>query len=449
MSDTVKKRPTSMASKMNSVYEKLDHNQQQQDETKAKSFYWNQKEKYRWTIVLFLGSMIVYSVRVSMSISASAIGKELGWNKQISGMALSAFFCGYLMTNCIGGYASDRVGGQVVILYTAIGWGTLTLCLPFLARMETPLFTGTTAVLAARFLTGICQGGFYPSLTAITTKHLPVQDRGFVIAFTNSGSAVGTTLTGFFGSIVIENLNWAYVFIIVGSGALVWVACLRYLMSSGSDNPNHAQVIDTKSKEPVPWLTIASRAPFWALIISYFTANYCFYNLLSWTPMYFHEKFPESKGWLFNVIPWVVCFCCANLSGYMSNRLLVKGHSVTSVRKLNALIMFLGMACFSLLLNYVETFKQALIVMSLNVGANAFGNCCIQINAQDLAPKHSGALHGFANSCGALSGIIGVYLTGYILESTGKWSAVFLVTALSSSIGLVTYLLFGSGERIA
>lgn len=413
-----------------------------------KSHYWNKNEKYKWTILLFFGSMIVYSVRVAMSICAAAIGKELGWNKQISGMALSAFFCGYVMTNCLGGYVSDRIGGQIVIFYTAIGWSMLTLGLPFLARTESSFISGTMAVLATRFLTGVCQGAFYPSLTAIVTKHLAVEDRGFVIAFTNSGSSIGTTLTGFFGSLIVENFNWSLVFIIVGGSALFWVAWLRFMISQGTEEKS-MKVSDIKPKEAVPWLTIASRAPFWALLVGYFTASYCFYNLLSWTPIYFHEIFPESKGWLFNVVPWVVCFLCANLSGYIANRLLSEGYSVTFVRKLNGLIMFLGMAVFSLLLNYVETFKQALIVMSLNVGMNAFGNCCIAINAQDLAPKHAGALHGFANSCGAFAGVVGVYITGYILESTGKWSSVFLVTAASSTIGLFTYLIFGSGERIA
>ena len=410
--------------------------------------HWNKQEKFRWTIVLFFGSMIVYSVRVSMSICAPAVAKELGWNKQISGMALSAFFCGYLLTNCLGGYISDRIGGEIVVFYTGLGWSTLTVALPFLARTESAFFSGTMAVLFTRFLTGVCQGAFYPSLTAIVTKHLAVEDRGFVIAFTNSGSSIGTTVTGFFGSLIVENLNWSFVFIIVGTSALLWIAWLRFVISQRI-HENKSKITDTKPKEPVPWLKIASRAPFWALLIGYFTSSYCFYNLLSWTPIYFHEIFPESEGWLFNVVPWIVCFCCANISGYISNLLLGSGYSVTFVRKLNATLMFLGMAVFSLLLNSVVTFQQALIVMSLNIGMNAFGNCCIAINAQDLAPRHAGALHGFANSCGASAGFVGVYITGYILETTGKWSSVFLVTAGSSFIGFITYSLFGSGERIA
>ena len=408
--------------------------------------HWSKNDKLRWTVTFFFGSMLVYSVRVSMSISAPAIGKELGWNKQISGMALSAFFCGYVLTNVLGGYLADRIGGQIVIFYTALGWGMLTLMLPYFARTESIIHSGTAAVLFTRFLTGVCQGVFFPSLTSMLTKHVAVAERGFILGFTNSGCAIGTTATGFLGSLIVEHFNWAYLFMVVGIFTLLWTIWLKYLMSLTA-----APIItkdDAKPKEPVPWIKLASHTPFWALLVAYFTNSYCFYNLLSWTPLYFHDAFPESKGWVFNVVPWVVTFVLAIISGYYADKLIVSGSSLTFVRKLFAALMFLGTGVFSLMLNSVETFKQALFIMSLNIGVNAFGSCSVIINPTDLAPRHSGALHGFMNSCGAFAGFIGVYLTGYILETTGKWSSVFMLTSGSAFIGFISYQLFGSGERI-
>merc|ERR1719431_551590 len=110
--------------------------------------------------------------------------------------------------------------------------------------------------------------------------------------------------------------------------------------------------------------------------------------------------------------------------------------------------MFLGTIVFSLMLNSVETFKQALFVMSLNVGVQAFNSCSTTINAADLAPRHAGALHGFMNSCGAFAGFVGVYVTGHILEMTGNWSSVNFVTSVFSFIGFVAYGLLGSGKRM-
>ena len=80
-------------------------------------FYWNKKLRVKWTLTYFVGTFFVYSVRTSMSVCVASIGKEMGWNKQVSGMALSAFFFGYVSTNVIGGYLADRYGGERMIIY--------------------------------------------------------------------------------------------------------------------------------------------------------------------------------------------------------------------------------------------------------------------------------------------------------------------------------------------
>ena len=154
--------------------------------------------------------------------------------------------------------------------------------------------------------------------------------------------------------------------------------------------------------------------------------------LLSWTPAYFHDAFPQSKGWVFNVLPWLASFVVQNISGFFANNLMSSGSSVTYVRKLYAAMLFLGTGVFSLMLNTVESFQQALFVMSLTVGVNAFSTSSISLNPQDLSPKHAGALFGLGNSVSALGGSIGVYLTGYILEHSGDWSSVFFINSFLS-----------------
>ena len=124
------------------------------------------------------------------------------------------------------------------------------------------------------------------------------------------------------------------------------------------------------------------------------------------------------------------------------------GSSVTYVRKLYAAMLFLGTGVFSLMLNTVESFQQALFVMSLTVGVNAFSTCSIALNPQDLSPKHAGALFGLGNSVSALGGSIGVYLTGFILEHSGHWSSVFFINSFISFFAFIIFQCFGSGRAI-
>ena len=70
------------------------------------------------------------------------------------------------------------------------------------------------------------------------------------------------------------------------------------------------------------------------------------------------------------------------------------------------------------------------------------------VNHLDIAPRHAGVLMGLTNTAGTLPGIIGVTVTGLILEMTGSWSLVFGVSAGFYLFGLVIWLMFSTGERI-
>ena len=411
---------------------------------------WNKQKRKQWTILLFIGAFFIYCVRTSMSVCVPAIAKEMGWSKQISGMALSAFFFGYLSTNVLGGYFADRHGGERMILYSSTLWATLTVVLPYFSTAQTFLNSGTFAILATRFFTGCAQGFFFPSFSSLVSKHVRDCDKGFVTGFVFSGSSIGTICTGFFGSIIMEHSNWKAVFVLIGGLSYLWIYVLRYYYYINKNDTPKTTNIDLDKQintaEPFPWRKLLCKASVWAFLIAFFCYGYTFYVLLSWTPAYFHDAFPESKGWVFNVLPWLASFLVQNFAGYYSNKLMSSGSSVGYVRKLYAALLFLGTGVFSLMLNTVESFQQALFVMSLTVGVNAFSTSSISLNPQDLSPKHAGALFGLGNSVSALGGSIGVYLTGFILEHAGHWSSVFYINAFISFFAYIIFQCFGSAE---
>ena len=55
---------------------------------------------------------------------------------------------------------------------------------------------------------------------------------------------------------------------------------------------------------------------------------------------------------------------------------------------------------------------------------------------------------GITNTAGTIPGIIGVIITGFILESTGSWMLVFQLAAAVSLVGLVAFLLFSKAEKL-
>ena len=78
----------------------------------------------------------------------------------------------------------------------------------------------------------------------------------------------------------------------------------------------------------------------------------------------------------------------------------------------------------------------------------AFVTGGFSINHMDIAPRHAGTLMGITNTAGAIPGIIGVFVTGLILELTGSWVIVFSVAGGVTFFALVFFLLLSSGEKL-
>lgn len=68
------------------------------------------------------------------------------------------------MTQVIGGYLSDRIGGDVVITIAAVGWSLLTFWTPFFVYLSTDKGTVLSIVVFLRVLLGAMQGGFFVNI---------------------------------------------------------------------------------------------------------------------------------------------------------------------------------------------------------------------------------------------------------------------------------------------
>jgi hypothetical protein len=55
-----------------------------------------------------------------------------------------------------------------------------------------------------------------------------------------------------------------------------------------------------------------------------------------------------------------------------------------------------------------------------------------------------------ANTAGTLAGIVGVHLTGVLLDASGgeSWDTVFAMLAAVCVVGATVFVLLGTGERL-
>jgi ACS family sodium-dependent inorganic phosphate cotransporter len=170
----------------------------------------------------------------------------------------------------------------------------------------------------------------------------------------------------------------------------------------------------------IPWAKLLSRKEVWALIVCHFCHNWGTFILLTWMPSYYsqaraREGFKGDFGLIFcrcrarqagrgrrrshkstiahllpalaphtnppthalrqvlgldlarsgtlSVLPWVTMAAAANLGGWLADTLVVRGASVTVVRKVMQTIGFLGPAFFLTQLSSATTAMQAVLCM--------------------------------------------------------------------------------------
>lgn len=76
------------------------------------------------------------------------------------------------------------------------------------------------------------------------------------------------------------------------------------------------------------------------------------------------------------------------------------------------------------------------------------------VPVQDIAPRYAGALMGLSNTAGTMAGVIGLPVTGYLLQAAGGaaqpagWHAACAVCSGLCAAGAVVFVIFGRGDRV-
>ena len=145
------------------------------------------------------------------------------------------------------------------------------------------------------------------------------------------------------------------------------------------------------------------------------------------------------------------------LVGQAADSLQNRGYSTTTVRKLAQGAAFLLPALCMLACAAVTpsggffalgSGKAIVGILSVSFAMSAWSRAGLYCNHQDLSPKYAAPLLGITNTAGALPGILGVMLTGKILDATGNWSvALFLPIAAAQLFGLAVYTAFAKAEK--
>ncbi|XP_028265856.1 solute carrier family 17 member 9-like [Parambassis ranga] len=428
----------------------LDHRIYRHEESTKESEdqnLWPRPLAQKWILMLFMGTCLLYSARMAMPICAVSMAATFHWSKINSGLVLGGFFWGYCLTQILGGHASDKMGGERVLFLSAASWSVITAITPLLAHFS----SHTIAVMTiARFLMGLLQGVFYPSLASLCSQRVEEGERGFLMSTMNSGTNLGTLLAGGMGYLLLDHYGWESMFYGAGFLSGLWAVVLWLWFIKGEVIPKHVDTNKSSNRRlsRTNWLSLFKKPPVWAMVTAHMCAGSTSYILLSWLPTYFKETFPRSTGLVYNVVPWLTAILLALCGGFVSDFLIKQGYGASFVRKIMQFIAMGVSSVFIVPLSGSVTFPSAVICVSAAVGLSTFTSGGASVNVQDLTPSCAGALYGFMNMLSAFMGLVMVSVSGYLIEVTLSWASVFSLIILVNTTGLGIFIVFGDGRRV-
>ena len=405
--------------------------------------------RYVVVALTFLGCIIAYTDRVNISVAAIAMKEHLGWSQTQKGFILAAFFVGYLLFMFVAGLLANRVGGKRVFGYSVLAWSIFTLLTP-------PAATLSIAVLiSVRIAMGVGEAGLFPATYELFGRCVPPTERARAVAFMLSGVPVGTLIGLMVSGWLVQRYGWAAPFYVFGAIGLLWLIPWFQQVENdptteprlGAQEPELPQAAQSTTDllDHAPMRRLLTRAPVTAIVAGHVAHNWTLYVLLSWLPSYFRDVqgLSIAHSGLFSAAPWLSQFAVYNLAGALSDRMTQRGVGVTTIRKSMFCAGLLVSAGFLLALYQAHSAIAALALLCGAAGALACAAAGFMPSYLDVAPRHSAVVFGFGNTFATIPGIVGVAVTGWLLDVTGTYSAGFVLTAIMSAAGVLIFgLLF-------
>lgn len=426
------------------------------------------RSNVRRAIVLMLWVTVVinYVDRSSLSIAAPHISDELGLNSVQMGLIFSAFAWAYSPLQIPGSFLVDKVAPRVLYPIIIGAW-SLFSCLQGTA-------SGVWQLILFRLGIGASEVPSYPMNNRIITSWLPERERATAVAVYISGQYVGLA---FLAPVLVwlqSEFGWRCMFYATGVTGLLWAVGFWFLYRDPlKSKANHEELAyikegggriawgekevasNSQSQQPdndaehVPATRLLKSRKLWGLVIAHMGETCANWFFLTWFPIYLvkYRHIEFIKVGFMATLPFAAAWCGVLISGYISDRLIKKGYSLTFARKA-PIVTGLLMATTIMGANFVDS--PSMIVAFMTVAFFGSGLAAISWSVvSSVAPVNLvGITGGIFNFVGTSMGILVPILIGFLV-SDGDFSPALVFVGGMSLLSIFSWIfIMGKIERI-
>jgi len=411
----------------------------------------------RWWIIglVFLATLINYVDRLTVSVLAPVITKDLGLsNLEYAGIS-TWFLLAYSISQGVSGKLYDRVGTRRGFTISILVWSV--------AAMAHATARGLASFSVLRFVLGLGEAGNWPGAAKTAAEWFPARERAFAMAIFNSGAAIGAIAAPPLIAWLQLKYGWPATFLITGTLGFLWLALWllfyqpperhRWLTAEERALIQDAETRGRGDAEKIPasprqsvsaspkWSDLLRYKQVWALVLARLLVDPVWWLYITWMPLFLNKVygFDLKMIGLFAWVPYVAADAGSLLGGFTSGYLIKRGWSVDRARRAAIVLGAALMPAGILAARAGGPMKALAFIAVVLFGFQFWINNVQTLPSDFFADKVVASVAGLGGVGAGIGSMIFTLTTGWVVDHFG-YTPILTAAGVLAPLGTVVLL---------
>ncbi|KEI35298.1 D-galactonate transporter [Francisella sp. W12-1067] len=394
--------------------------------------------------VLFLGALINYLDRSTLSIANTSIATDFNISPSGMGLLLSAFMWSYALSSLPAGYLIDYFGIKRIAILSMVAWAGVCIL--------SGLAVGFYSVLVMRILLGIAEAPLFIIATKIIQQNFSVAKRGFVYSIVALGPRLANVIAPIFLVSLMLLVSWRGMFILLGvvglTTTLIWAKLQNHSYFAHNNDGLKPKPLTKKQ-----FKAIITNHNVIFLCIGNICSTYTYWLFITWLPFYFIEtkNLSLSQMGLATSLSFLSSLISVVLGGIVSDYLIKRGVSAIASRLTPIIFGCLIAGVAIIVIPILDNILSIIFFISISIFCLGLRISPTWAIIADIAPpKLIGIVGGIQNLANFIGAGLAPLTTGFILQETGNnFSIVFIAGSIICILGSLSYLFINTEKIIS
>ncbi|HYM12595.1 MAG TPA: MFS transporter, partial [Bryobacterales bacterium] len=388
----------------------------------------------RWWIggLLFASTVINYIDRQTLSVLAPFLQDQYHWTNTDFATLVIAFRISYAIFQTVAGRFLDWLGTRRGLLLT-VSWYSA-------AAMLTSLANGLWGFRFFRFLLGAGEAANWPGATKAVGEWFPDRERGWAVAWFDSGSAIGAAVAPSLVVFLYHHFGtWRPVFLLTSLLGWLWLVAWWRLYHPPSNHPRlapeeFALIRQGQSRAPDPvrpswrdWAGLLRIPETWGIVLAKSLLDPYWYLVADWFAIYLVGKGFRLEDTLTGYwLPFMAADLGNFFGGGLSSYFIRRGLSVVKARKLTFLLCAPGMLA---VLGVTVLNSFAPLIFCFVVATFFYAACAtiyLALPSDLYSNRGVASVSGLSGTGAGLATIVSTYVIGRVTDATHSFTPIFV-----------------------